>query len=110
MHLPLHQLVKRLEYLATSVDICYILTNDRHNVLYTGSTSNLRKRIHHHKHRLVPGFTKKYNIHKLVYFEAQLDMNAARIRERQINSLSRAKKDALINIMNCSRRELYGEL
>lgn len=88
----------------------YILTNDRHNVLYTGCTSDLRKRIYHHKHRLVPGFTKKYNVHKLVYFEAQLDMSAARIRERQIKSLSREKKDALIDVMNCSRRELYGEL
>lgn len=88
----------------------YILTNDRHNVLYTGSTSDLRKRIYHHKHRLVPGFTKKYNVHKLVYFEALLDMNAARIRERQIKSLSREKKDTLIVAMNCNRRELYGEL
>jgi putative endonuclease len=88
----------------------YILTNDRNNVLYTGCTSDLRKRIYHHKHRLVPGFTKKYNVHKLVYFEAQFDMSAARIRERQIKSLSRKKKDALIDAMNCDRRELYGEL
>jgi putative endonuclease len=88
----------------------YILTNDRHNVLYTGCTSDLRKRIYHHKHRLVPGFTKKYNVHKLVYFEELPDMNAARTRENQIKSLSRKKKDALIDAANCNRRELYCEL
>ncbi|RDJ93416.1 hypothetical protein B4Q13_22055, partial [Lacticaseibacillus rhamnosus] len=47
----------------------YMLTNDRGNVLYVGATDNLKKRLYHHKHGLVPGFTKKYNVHRLVYFE-----------------------------------------
>ena len=88
----------------------YILTNDRQNVLYTGSTSDLRKRIYHHKHRLVPGFTKKYNVHRLIYFEVHSDMTAARLRERQLKGLSRAKKNALIAGVNCERRDLTDEL
>lgn len=88
----------------------YILTNDRLNVLYIGCTNNLRKRLLHHKRRLVPGFTKKYNVHRLVYFEEQLDINIARQRERQLKGLSRAKKDALVTSMNPNRRDLFEEL
>ena len=88
----------------------YILTNDRQNVLYTGSTSDLRKRIYHHKHRLVPGFTKKYNVYRLVYFEVHSDMTAARLRERQLKGLSRAKKETLITSINRERRDLTDEL
>ena len=88
----------------------YILTNDRLNVLYVGSTNDLRKRIVHHKRRLVPGFTKKYNVHRLVYFEAQPDMDAARHQERRLKGLSRAKKEALIAVANPERRELFDEL
>ncbi len=84
------------------VGYVYILTNDRNTVLYTGSTSNLSKRIYHHKHRLVPGFSKKYNVHKLVYFESLPGMTTARDRERQIKGMSRAKKEALINAVNQS--------
>lgn len=85
----------------------YILTNDRLNVLYAGSTSNLRKRIHHHKRRLVPGFTKKYNICRLVYFEELSDMVSARRREQQIKGMSRSKKVALIAAVNPEWRDLY---
>ena len=58
----------------------YILTNERQTVLYTGSTTDLAKRIHHHKHRLIPGFAKKYNVCRLVYFETALDMTRAATR------------------------------
>ena len=88
----------------------YILTNDRLNVLYVGSTNDLRKRIGHHKRRLVPGFTKKYNVHRLVYFEAQPDMDAARVRERRLKGLSRAKKEAIVTEVNPERRDLFDEL
>lgn len=87
----------------------YILTNDRMNVLYTGSTKDLRKRLLHHKRRLVEGFTKKYNVHRLVYFESCVDMDAARRRERQIKGMSRAKKEALIDAANRERRDLFEE-
>ena len=85
----------------------YILTNDRQNVLYVGSTNNLRKRLVHHKRRLVPGFTKRYNVHCLVYFEGYPDIDAARQRERKIKGMNRAKKDALIDKTNRERRDLF---
>jgi putative endonuclease len=85
----------------------YILTNDRQTALYTGSTNELRNRVRHHKHRLVPGFTRRYNVHRLVYFETLSGMDAARIRERQIKGLMRAKKEALINAANPAWRDLY---
>lgn len=84
----------------------YILTNDRHTVLYTGCTNNLDKRLYHHKHRLVPGFTKKYNVHKLIYFEELPDMVKARRRERQIKGSARAKKEALIAGVNSGWSDL----
>lgn len=84
----------------------YILTNERLNVLYVGSTNDLRKRLIHHKRRLIPGFTKKYNVHRLVYFERFADMDTARRRERQLKGLKRAKKEALISAANPDLREL----
>lgn len=88
----------------------YILTNDRLSVLYVGSTSDLRKRLVHHKRRLIPGFTKRYNVHRLVYFERLPDMDAARKRERHLKGLSRAKKDALVRATNPGRDDRFDEL
>jgi len=84
----------------------YILTNDRLNVLYVGCTNDLRKRLLHHKRRLIPGFTKKYNVHRLVYFERLPDMDAARRRERQLKGLSRTKKNALVTTSNPRHSDL----
>ena len=78
----------------------YILTNDRGNVLYTGCTNDLKERISFHKKGLIPGFTKKYNVHRLVYFERHVDMGLARVRERELKGKSRAKKDLLIKSLN----------
>jgi putative endonuclease len=88
----------------------YVLTNDRGNVLYVGATDNLKKRLYHHKHGLVPGFTKKYNLHRLVYFELYDNMDAARIREKQLKGKTRAKKDAVVESMNPSRKDLSSQL
>ena len=85
----------------------YILTNDRLNVLYIGCTSDLKKRLVHHKRGLIPGFTKRYNIHRLIFFEEQLDMDSARRRERQLQGLNRAKREALVAAMNPERRDLF---
>ncbi len=85
----------------------YILTNDRLNVLYIGSTNDLKKRLVHHKQGLIPGFTKRYNVHRLVYFEEQPDMDAARGRERQLKGLTRAKKDAIVTAENPDRHDLF---
>jgi len=74
----------------------YILTNKNNTVLYVGVTSDLTKRIYEHRNKLVPGFTSKYNLHKLVYFEDSDDIMNAIIREKQIKGWLRAKKISLI--------------
>ena len=88
----------------------YILCNDRQNVLYTGSTSDLRTRINHHKKRYIPGFTKKYNVHRLIYFEEFPVLGAAVARESQIKGYSRAKKEALIRSKNPTWQEMFDDL
>ena len=88
----------------------YILTNDRRTVLYTGVTSDLPKRIYEHGANLVAGFTKRYNVHRLVWYESTDNPEAAIMREKQIKAGSRAKKIALIEAMNPTWRDLSGEL
>lgn len=88
----------------------YMLTNDRLNVTYVGSTSDLHKRLVHHKRRLIPGFTKKYNVRRLMWFERHPDMDAARCRERQLKGLSREKKEELIQAANPDRRDLFDDV
>ena len=88
----------------------YILTNTNNTVLYTGVTSNLVKRIYEHKSKLVQGFTKKYNLHKLVYYELFEDIMNAIIREKQIKGWLRSKKIALIEKMNSSWSDLYSPI
>jgi putative endonuclease len=86
------------------------MTNKRNTVLYTGVTSDLKRRIYQHKEKLVEGFTKKYNITKLVYYEIYDDIENAILREKQIKRGSRQKKVQLINSMNEDWRDLYEEL
>lgn len=88
----------------------YILCNDRRNVLYTGSTADLKTRINHHKQRYVPGFTKKYNVHRLIYFEEFPVLLDAIAREKQIKGYVRAKKVALITDKNPSWTDLYDDI
>ena len=87
----------------------YIMTN-KSKTLYTGVTNNLERRVYEHKHRLVPGFTSKYNIDKLVHFEATSDVNAAIAREKQIKGWLRSKKIALIESSNPEWRDLAESL
>lgn len=84
----------------------YILTNIRHTVLYIGVTNNLERRIAEHKQKLVPGFTKRYNVDQLVYLEETGDVIAAIEREKQLKAGSRQKKIDLINAMNPSWQDL----
>jgi putative endonuclease len=84
----------------------YILCNNHRNVLYVGCTNNLRKRLYHHKNRLVPGFTKKYNVHRLVYVERLADMETARNMEQKIKNMNRVKKEALIIASNATWQDL----
>jgi len=88
----------------------YIMTNKINTVLYTGVTNNIRKRVYEHKNKLVDGFTKKYNVVKLVYYEAFADFMSAIQREKQIKAGSRRKKEELINSINKEWRDLYDEL
>jgi len=88
----------------------YILTNKRNTVLYTGVTSDLIKRVYEHKAKLVSGFTKKYNVNKLVYYEVFNDIYNAIVREKQIKAGSRQKKIDLINGMNSKWEDLYERL
>lgn len=78
----------------------YMMTNRWNNVLYTGVTNSLERRIWEHKHHAIEGFTKRYNCDRLVYIELHDRIDDAIRREKQIKSWSRAKKDALVNSMN----------
>ena len=84
----------------------YILTNENGNVMYIGVTNNLSRRIYEHKNKLVKGFTQKYNVHKLVYYESMSDVKTAIIREKQIKKWSRSKKNKLVESLNPDWREL----
>ena len=77
----------------------YIMTN-KSGTLYTGVTNNLRRRVFERKHHLIDGFTKKYNITKLVYYEETNDVREAIAREKQIKGWLRKKKIAIIEAMN----------
>ena len=86
----------------------YIMTN-KSRTLYTGVTNNLMRRVYEHKNKLIPGFTSKYNIQFLVYYEAGSDIHAAIAREKQIKGWLRAKKIALIDSMNPEWKDLTEE-
>jgi putative endonuclease len=83
----------------------YILTN-LSRTLYTGVTNDLVRRIYEHKQKIVPGFTQKYNVNQLVFYEETGDVNAAIAREKQIKGWTRAKKIALIESMNPEWKDL----
>ncbi len=84
----------------------YLLTNHANTVLYTGVTNNLKRRIYEHKHKVIPGFTSKYNVNKLVYFEETSDVIAALQREKQIKGWLREKKNQLVASTNTYWRDL----
>ena len=88
----------------------YILTNQRNTVLYTGVTGDLRARLQQHREKLLSGFTDRYNVSKLVYYEAGHDASGAIVREKQIKAGSRRKKVDLVNRLNPEWRDLHEEL
>ena len=87
----------------------YILTNKRNTVLYTGVTNNLERRLYEHKNKMVEGFTAKYNVNKLVYYEETGEVVSALTREKQIKGWLRIKKEALINTVNPEWKDLSEE-
>ncbi|HKM40144.1 MAG TPA: GIY-YIG nuclease family protein [bacterium] len=78
----------------------YMMTNWNNKVLYTGITNDLERRVYEHKNKLVEGFTKKYNVTKLVYFTETSDVMAAIEREKQIKGWTRQKKNGLVESIN----------
>ena len=88
----------------------YIMTNQYNKVLYTGFTNDLQRRVSEHKSKLIEGFTKKYSVTKLVYYEIYEDSYTAISREKQIKAGSRQKKIDLVNQMNHEWKDLYDEL
>ncbi len=85
----------------------YILTSQRHGTLYIGVTSNLIRRVYEHRMQFVDGFSKKYHIHRLVYFEVCPDINSAIAREKQLKKWNRQWKIELIEKANPEWDDLY---
>jgi putative endonuclease len=88
----------------------YIMTNKHHTGLYTGVTNDLKRRAYEHREGLGGGFTSKYNVRKLVYYEITQDVHAAIAREKQIKAGSRGKKIELVDSMNPQWKDLYSDL
>ena len=88
----------------------YIMASKKYGTLYTGVTSGLVKRVYEHKHDLADGFTKKYQIHNLVYFEPHDDILSAIQREKQIKKWNRQWRINLVEKKNPDWRDLYDEI
>jgi len=88
----------------------YILASQKNGTLYTGVTNNLLERINQHKNKVIKGFTEKYNVNQLVYYEVFHDIHAALNREKQLKTWKRAWKLKLIEDFNPGWRDLYGDL
>ena len=87
-----------------------MMTNKINTVIYTGVTSDLVKRVYEHKHKVTDGFTKRYNINKLVYYEVFDDIENAIAREKQIKGGFREKKIKFITSMNPGFKDLYNNI
>ena len=94
----------------TKLYCVYIMTNKNNTVLYTGVTGDLKKRVYQHRNKLVDGFTKKYNLKKLVYYQTFGDPERGIKREKQIKGGSRRKKIELIQEKNPNWKDLYSLL
>jgi len=86
------------------------MTNHKNSVLYTGVTNDLTRRVYQHKNKLVEGFTKRYNLTRLVYYESCGSIESAIIREKQIKAGSRQDKIKLVDTVNRDWHDLSGEL
>lgn len=87
----------------------YIITNKNNSVLYIGVTSNLNKRIYQHRNKLIKGFSSKYNLKKLIYYELYGDINIAISREKQLKGWNRSWKFELIKKVNPDFKDLFDE-
>lgn len=101
---------RRIQVMNEKKGYVYILTNTNNTVLYTGVTSGLVKRVYEHKNKQVNGFTDRYNLHKLIYYEIFEDIISAIIREKQIKGWLRRKKISLIEKINPDWKDLYNSI
>jgi putative endonuclease len=88
----------------------YFITNWTNEVIYTGVTNNLQRRVYEHKYKIIKGFSNSYKLSKLVYYEVFDDAENAILREKQIKKWRRDKKDVLVNKMNPDWEDLYETL
>ena len=88
----------------------YMMTNSNNKVLYIGVTNNLKRRVYQHKNGEIDGFTKKYNVHKLVYFEHFTNIEHAIKREKQLKKWKRQWKNELVESKNPKWADLYNEI
>lgn len=88
----------------------YILTNKSNNVMYIGITNDLMRRLYEHKEKLLEGFTKRYNVNKLVYFEEFKTPTDAIKREKQLKHWNRSKKNAIVETVNPEYKDLTEDL
>ena len=87
----------------------YILSNNTKTVVYTGVTNNLVRRVWEHREKVDPaGFTARYDVHRLVYYEVYGDVRDAIAREKQIKGWNRRRKNELVSSMNAEWKDLYG--
>jgi putative endonuclease len=87
----------------------YLLTNWNNKVMYVGMTNDLKRRMSEHKSKAAPGFTSRYNVNKLVYYEVMTDVRDAIAREKEIKKWRREKKNRLVESMNPEWKDLSGE-
>ncbi len=87
----------------------YLMTNWNNKVMYLGVTNNLERRVYEHRNKLIKGFTEKYNVNKLVYFEETSDVAVAITREKEIKKWRREKKNALVKKVNPDWEDLRQE-
>jgi putative endonuclease len=87
----------------------YLLTNWNNKVIYVGMTNDLQRRLYEHKNKSVRGFTSRYNVNKLVYFEHTTDVLQAIAREKEIKKWRREKKNRLVESMNPEWKDLSAE-
>ena len=88
----------------------YILVNNSNDIMYIGVTNDIRRRLYEHKKEEIDGFTKKYHVHKLVYFEEYSKINDAIAREKQLKGWIRAKKNILVESKNSGWEDLFESL
>ena len=95
---------------STKIYYVYLLTNWNNKVMYIGVTNDLKRRLYEHNNKLMKGFTEKYNINKLVYFEETQDIHTAITREKEIKKWRREKKNQLVTNTNPEWQDLSGTL